>query len=360
MSSFQSRRPLMAVLIVIGAILTLGATGAGASGTLVAYNLYPLVSDGTAVAAPLADASLINGWGLSATATSPWWTANNKANNSTLYTGTGSKNATVVAVAGGPTGTVANPSTTDFAVSQGSVSGASRFLFDTLGGQILGWTPTVNATNAVVAVDNSTGGAVYTGLATANDRLYAADFHNARVDSFDASFKPLGLPFKDPNIAKGWAPFGIQALGGNIYVTYAQQDGSKKTAVPGGGNGYVDEFTPDGTLVARVASKGKPTAPLNAPWGLAMAPANFGAYSGDLLVGNFGNGRISAYQLRSTDNKWVYKGQVRVASGAPITIDGLWAIAFGNGASAGPTNNLYFASGPTGGTHGLFGFIAVG
>ena len=208
---------------------------------------------------------------------------------------------------------MANPSTTDFAVSQGGVSGASRFLFDTLGGQILGWTPTVNATNAVVAVDNSAGGAVYTGLATANDRLYAADFHNARVDSFDASFKSLGLPFKDPNIPKGWAPFGIQALGGNIYVTYAQQDGSKKTAVPGGGNGYVDEFTPDGTLVARVASKGKPTAPLNAPWGLAMAPANFGAYSGDLLVGNFGNGRISAYQLRSTDNKWVYKGQVRVA-----------------------------------------------
>jgi uncharacterized protein (TIGR03118 family) len=360
MSNSKSWRPVAAALVVLGAILTLGAASASGAGTLVAYNLYPLVSDSSAVNAPLADASLLNGWGLSATATSPWWSANNKANNSTLYTGVGSKNATVVAVPGGPTGTVANPSTTDFAVSAAGVTGASRFLFDTLGGQILGWTPTVNATNAVVAVDNSAGGAVYTGLATSNDRLYAADFHNARVDSFDASFKSLGLPFKDPNIPKGWAPFGIQALGGNIYVTYAQQDGTKKTAVPGGGNGYVDEFTPDGTLVARVASKGKPTAPLNAPWGLAMAPANFGAYSGDLLVGNFGNGRISAYQLRSTDNKWVYKGQVRVASGAPIAIDGLWAIAFGNGASAGPTNNLYFASGPSGGTHGLFGFIAAG
>jgi uncharacterized protein (TIGR03118 family) len=360
MSNAQFRRPATAVLVLLGAILTLGAASAGASGTLVAYNMYPLVSDGAAVTAPLADASLVNGWGLSATATSPWWSANNKANNSTLYTGVGSKNAIVVAVAGGPTGTVANPSTTDFAVSQAGVSGASRFLFDTLGGQILGWTPTVNATNAVVAVDNSPGGAVYTGLATANDRLYAADFHNARIDSFDASFKPLGLPFKDPNIPKGWAPFGIQALAGDIYVTYAQQDGAKKNAVPGGGNGYVDEFTPDGALVARIASKGKPNAPLNAPWGLAMAPANFGAYSSDLLVGNFGNGRISAYQLRSTDNKWVYKGQVRVASGAPIAIDGLWAIAFGNGASAGPTNNLYFASGPSGGTHGLFGFIAAG
>ncbi len=127
----------------------------------------------------------------------------------------------------------------------------------------------------------------------------------------------------------------------------------------GGGLGYVDEFTPDGALVARIASKGNKNAPLNAPWGLAMAPSNFGAYSGDLLVGNFGNGRISAY-LPTSATKWVYKGQVRVASGAPIVIDGLWAIAFGNGASAGPTNNLYFAAGPTGQQHGLFGFIAAG
>ncbi len=338
----------------------LGAGTAGAAGTLVAYNMYPLVSDGTAVSAPLADTALVNGWGLSASATSPWWISNQKTNTSTLYTGVGSKNATIVAVAGGPTGTVASSSTTAFAVSQNGVSGPSRFLFDTLGGQILGWTPTVNATNAVVAVDNTAGGAIYTGLATANDRLYAADFHNARVDSFDASFKPLGLPFKDPQIPSGWAPFGIQALGGNIFVAYAQQDPAKKNAVPGGGLGYVDEFSADGALLMRVASKGSPNAPLNAPWGLAMAPANFGAYSGDLLVGNFGNGRISAYQLRSSDNKWVYKGQVRVASGAPIVIDGLWAIAFGNGASAGPTNNLYFAAGPAGGSHGLFGFIAVG
>ena len=190
MSTFKSPRPVAAVLVLLGAILTLGAASASGSGTLVAYNVYPLVSDSSAVTAPLADASLLNGWGLSATATSPWWSANNKANNSTLYTGVGSKNATVVAVPGGPTGTVANASTTDFSVSAAGVSGASRFLFDTLGGQILGWTPTVNATNAVVAVDNSAGGAVYTGLATANDRLYAADFHKrARVDSFDASFK---------------------------------------------------------------------------------------------------------------------------------------------------------------------------
>jgi uncharacterized protein (TIGR03118 family) len=335
------------------------AGSAGAKSSLVAYNLYPLVSDGPSVTAPLADSALVNGWGLSASATSPWWISNNKSNTSTLYSGVGSKNATVVTVAGGPTGTIANPGTVDFVISQNGSSGAARFLFDTLGGQILGWSPTVNATNAIVAVDNSAAGAEYTGLATANDRLYAADFHNARIDSFDASFKPLSLPFKDPAIPAGWAPFGVQALGGNIFVTYAKQDATKKLSVPLGGAGYVDEFTPDGTLVAHVASKGKANAPLNAPWGLAMAPSNYGAYSGDLLVGNFGNGRISAYQSISA-TKWVYKGQIRVASGAPIVIDGLWAIAFGNGASAGPTNNLYFAAGPSGESHGLFGFIGVG
>ena len=355
-----SARGSRVVLCLFALALAVGAAGASGSGTLVAYNVYPLISDSSAVAAPLADTSLVNGWGLSASATSPWWSSNNKTNTSTLYTGVGSKNALTVSVPGGPTGTVANPSTSDFAVSQGNATGAARFLFDTQAGTIMGWTPAVNGTAAVTAVDNSSKGAVYDGLAILNSRLYAADFHNARIDSFDASWKPLSLPFSDPKIPAGWAPFNVQALGGNLYVTYAQQDKAKKVNVAGGGLGYVDEFTPDGTLVARVASKGKPNAPLNAPWGLALAPSNFGAYSGDLLVGNFGNGRISAYQLRSSDNKWVYKGQLRVANGTPITIDGLWAIGFGNGAGAGPTNNLYFLAGPTGQSHGLFGFIAVG
>jgi uncharacterized protein (TIGR03118 family) len=346
-------------LAVLVAGLSVGVAGANASGSLVAYNVYPLISDSSAVSAPLADSSLVNGWGLSASSTSPWWTSNNKTNTSTLYTGVGAKNALTVNVPGGPTGTVANSNTAAFVVSQGSASSSARFLFDTQAGTIMGWSPTVNGTAAVVAVDNSAKGAVYDGLALLNDRLYAADFHNARIDSFDASFKPLSLGFSDPKIPKGWAPFNIQALNGNLFVTYAQQDKSGKVNMAGGGLGYVDEFTPDGTLIGRVASKGNARAPLNAPWGLAMAPANFGAYSGDLLVGNFGNGRISAYQQRS-DGKWVYKGQLRVANGTPITIDGLWAIGFGNGASAGPTNNLYFLAGPTGQSHGLFGFIAVG
>jgi uncharacterized protein (TIGR03118 family) len=354
---FLARALGAAGLATLAASLMLG--GAGAAGSLVAYNVYPLVSDATVAKAPLGDASLVNGWGLSANATSPWWTANNRTNSATLYSGVGSKNPLTVTVKGGPTGSVANSNAADFVISQNGVSGFARFLFATQSGQLMGWSPTVNATDAVTAVDESAAGAQFDGLTTLNDRLYATDFHNARVDAFDASFTPLSLGFHDPGIPKGWAPFGIQALNGNIFVTYALQDKSKQIELPGNGLGYVDEFNPDGKLVARVASKGSSRAPLNAPWGLAIAPDQFGAYSGDVLVGNFGNGRISAYkQLPS--GKWVYKGQLRVASGAPIVVDGLWSIAFGNGAAAGPTNDLYFLAGPNGQSQGLFGFIAVG
>src|SRR5262249_55232523 len=151
----------------------------------------------------LADASLVNGWGLSASATSPWWTANNKSNTSTLYSGLGSKNALTVAVPGGPTGTVANADTSAFVVSANGLSSSARFLFDTQAGPIPGWSPTVNGTAAVPAVDNSSKGALYDGLATLNGRLYAADFHNGRVDSFDSRFTPLTLPFSDPKLPTG-------------------------------------------------------------------------------------------------------------------------------------------------------------
>jgi uncharacterized protein (TIGR03118 family) len=349
----------MAFALAIAAVAVLGADGAGAAGSKI-FNVTNLVSDGS-ITAVATDPALVNGWGLSATATSPWWVANNGSNNSTLYNGAGTKSATVVAVSGGPTGTVSNSNAADFVISQGSVSASSRFLFATEGGTIQGWAPTVSAASAVVGVDNSPAGAVYKGLATLNDRLYATDFHNARVDVFDSSFKPVPLTnaFKDPKIPNGWAPFGIQALNGNIFVTYALQDKAKHDDVAGGGLGYVDEFSPDGVLIANVASKGKKNAPLNAPWGLAMAPASFGVYGGDLLVGNFGSGRIDAYQPVSTTH-FAYKGQLRVANGAPITLDGLWAIAFGNDGAAGPSTSLFFASGPTGEKHGLLGSIAVG
>ena len=248
---------------------------------------------------------------------------------------------------------------TDFVVSAGAKSGAARFLFATEGGQILGWSPTVNATTALVGADSSAAGAVYKGLTVTTDRLYATDFHNGRVDVFDKSFAPVSLPFQDPKLPKGYAPFGIQALNGSIFVTYARQDAARKDDVAGAGAGYVDQFTTEGQLVARVASGGRKNAPPNAPWGLATAPASFGVFSGDLLVGNFGNGRIAAYQDRG-GGKWVYKGELRRGDQTLITIDGLWGIAFGNGAAAGPATSLYFTAGPADESHGRFGSITAG
>jgi uncharacterized protein (TIGR03118 family) len=324
------------------------------------FTVHPLVSDSSATPAPATDASLVNPWGLSDGPATPWWSANNGSGTSTLYAGTGAKVPLTVSVPGKPTGTVFNPSATDFSVSQGGKSGPARFLFATEGGTILGWTPAVNAAAAVAGVDRSSAGAVYKGLATVNDRLYATDFHNGHVDVFDASFNPVMTSggFKDAKVAKGFAPFGIQALGGNIFVTYAKQDAAKHADVPVPGQAYVDEFSPDGQLVAHVVNSGKKNAPLNAPWGLALAPAGFGSFGGDLLVGNFGNGRISAYAQRGS--AWVYKGQLRSGDGSLVSIDGLWAIAFGNGAAAGPTDTLYFLSGPSGGRHGLYGSITAG
>jgi uncharacterized protein (TIGR03118 family) len=353
---------LLRRLAIVGAALLVGAVAGAANAREQAgiYTVHPLVSDGPTVAAAATDSSVINGWGLSAGPTTPWWAANNGTNTATLYNGAGAKQALTVAVAGGPTGTVFNGSPTAFVVSQGGKSGAARFLFATEAGTIVGWSPTVNGTAAVTGADRSGAGAIYKGLATLNDRLYATDFHNARIDVFDASFGVVALPggFQDPKIPKGFAPFGIQALGGNIFVTYAKQDAAREDDVAVPGQAYVNEFTPDGQLIARVVNSGKKNAPLNAPWGLALAPAGFSVFAGDLLVGNFGDGRISAYMQRGST--WVYKGQLRLADGKPIAIDGLWAIAFGNGAASGPTSSLYFLSGPGDEKHGLFGSITAG
>jgi uncharacterized protein (TIGR03118 family) len=348
-------RHVVAVIAVVAA-LAAGSASAGIQDDV--FSLHDLVAD-SAGAAPVADASLVNAWGLTAGPTTPWWSSNNGTNTSTLYNGTGAKQALTVSVPGGPSGTVFNGSATDFVVSQGGKSGSARFLFATESGQILGWSPTVNGTTAITGADSSAGGAVYKGLAIAADRLYATDFHNGRVDVFDKSFAPVSLPFQDPKLPKGYAPFGIQALAGSIFVTYARQDAARKDDVAGAGAGYVDQFTTDGQLVARVASGGRKNAPPNAPWGLAMAPASFGVFSGDLLIGNFGNGRISAYQDRG-GGKWVYKGQLRHGDQTLIAIDGLWAIAFGNDAAAGPATSLYFAAGPGGEAHGRFGSITAG
>jgi len=291
------------------------------------------------------DSSLVNGWGLSAGPTTPWWVADNHTDSSTLYSGTGVKSALTVSVPGGPTGTVFNGDSTAFA--------GGRFLFANEAGQILGWAPGATAATVRAAVP----GAIFKGLTILNGKLYATDFHNGKVDVFDSSFAQVPAAFADKTIPKGYAPFGIQALGGNIFVTYALQDAKAEDELDKPGKGYVDEFTPDGALVAHIAKQGGKNAPLNAAWGLATAPQGFGVFAGDLLVGNFGNGRISAYEQRGS--KWVYRGQLRKGDGTIVVIDGLWAIAFGNGAAAGPTTSLYFAAGPNDEAAGAFGVITA-
>ncbi len=324
------------------------------------YQQHNLVSDG-AVPADLVDPALVNAWGLVASGTSPWWVADNGTDLSTLYNAnTGAKVTLTVSVPGAPTGVVFNGGA-GFVVASGTAHGPARFIFATEDGTILGWNPTVAATSAVIAVDNSANGAVYKGLAiastTAGDRLYASNFHAGTVDVFDASFNPVAGGFTDPNLPAGYAPFGIRSLGGVIYVTYALQNAERHDDVAGQGHGFVDAFDLAGNLLRRVASKGR----LNSPWGLAIAPADFGKFSGNLLVGNFGDGHINAFDLdRSGGNgELQQRGQLHAADGQPIAIDGLWAIAFGNGAAAGPRDALFFTAGPLDEQHGLFGRIVV-
>jgi uncharacterized protein (TIGR03118 family) len=316
-----------------------------------AYSVNPLVSD-VPGAAPVTDANLVNAWGLTAGPATPWWVANNGTDTSTLYNGnTGQPVPLVVAVAGGPTGTVFNGGS-QFPVSNGVIESTSRFIFASEDGTIRGWSPAVNPVVALPAAEGDIG-AIYKGLAIANNHLYATDFHNRHVDVFDGSWARVDT-FTDPLIPSKFAPFGIQAIGGLIYVTFAMQDEDGEDDVAGPGLGYVDAFDTSGNLVSRVAMRGQ----LNAPWGLARAPDNFGFFSGDLLVGNFGDGRITAFRQFPT-GLWLPHGQLKSSSGQIIAIDGLWALEFGNGAAAGPTNRLFFTAGPEDESHGLFGSITA-
>ena len=344
-----------------------GSTGSGGSGgmshqaaTSSPYTSTNLVGDMAGAAAQV-DPHLVNAWGLVAGPSTPWWVSNNGTNSSTLYDGTGAVLALVVTVPGAPTGIVFNGGN-GFVISNGTDSGPATFIFATESGIISGWNhavpPPGPATQALTGIDRSGVGAIYKGLAIAStaagDQLYATDFHNARVDVFDSSFNLLSTPgaFVDKKIPRRYAPFGIQNINGAIFVTYARQDKAKVNDVPGAGRGFVDMFDTSGNLMARVATKGA----LNAPWGLALAPSDFDTFSGDLLVGNFGNGWIHAYHQQPS-GRWKFRGPLRGSNGKALKIGGLWGLSFGNGGAAGPTNTLYFTAGPSGGSHGLFGSI---
>lgn len=321
------------------------------------------------------DANLKNPWGLSSSPTSPIWVSDNNAGVTTLYLGNGNKvilNNGVQQVpaveipapgngpGGAPTGTVFN-GTTDFMVSQNGKSGISRFIFATEDGTIAGWAPNVNFGSAVIAADNSGAtdsagdvGAVYKGLASGStggaNYLYATNFRFATVDVFDKDFNQVTLTgsFSDPAIPAGFAPFGIQNISGSIYVTYARQNAAKHDDVKGPGSGFVDIFGTDGTLVRRFASGGA----LNSPWGLALAPASFGNFHDHVLVGNFGDGRINAFTPAGR-----FGGQLKSETSAPIQIDGLWGLRFGNGGAGGDVNTLFFAAGINEEADGLFGTL---
>jgi uncharacterized protein (TIGR03118 family) len=356
------------MIAIAGAALTVAlataGTAAGASqhrsgGT---YTAQALVSDQPGVATTT-DSNLVNAWGITAGPTTPWWVANNGTDTSTLYDATGTPfppppaGPLVVSVPGDPTGTVFYGGT-KLLVSNGTTMVPARFIFATESGTILGWpSPPPLSTSAVVMVDKSKFGASFKGLATAGDWLYATDFVNGRVDIFDGNWKPVKLPgaFSDPRLPKGYAPFGIQNLGGNIFVTYAKQTPGSIDEQDGAGLGFVDEYSTNGVLLHRVASRGK----LNAPWGLAWAPSTgFGKASGGLLVGNFGDGHINIYR-QDHKGRFKWSGRLLKSNLQPLTIDGLWGIGFGNGSAAGPTTTLYFAAGPNDESHGLFGAVTA-
>ena len=340
-----------------------------AATAFVAKNLVADTASGTVTV----DTNLVNPWGI-AFGPGPVWVANNHSETSTLYDGTGAPQpvggpliVNLPAGAGGgtfdPTGIVFNP-TADFVVSAGGKSAAALFIYVGEGGMLAGWSKDVDAGNAVVMYTDS-GGAVYKGLTLANNGagnfLYVADFHNNKVDVFNATFtkqpsSATSFTFKDPALPAGYAPFGIQALktgaGGTvqIYVAYAKQQApDNHDNANGAGLGLIDIYDTNGMLLKTLVMPG---GALNAPWGMTLAPADFGTLSNVLLVGNFGDGKINGYD----PNNGQFMGTLSTANGA-FAAPGLWGIAFGNDAANQPHNTLFFAAGPNDEVNGSYGRI---
>ncbi len=314
------------------------------------YQQTNLVSDIPGLA-PVTDPNLVNPWGLARSATSPWWVADNGTGVSTLYNGAGQKLALVVTVPP-PVGGVPPSAPTGIVFNGGSDFGAARFIFVTEEGTISGWS---GGTNAVLKFTSPVK-AIYKGATLGQNNganfLYVANFFNGSVDVFDKDYVPVVLPsgaFKDSRIPSDFAPFNVQNIGGKIFVAYAKQDEDKEDEVAGPGLGFVDVYNPNGDLELRLKSGHW----LNAPWGLALAPDGFGKDKRRLLVGQFGSGEIATYDLHNGK----FHGLLRGTHGHPISIEGLWALAFGNRANAGPDTTLYFTAGIDDEAHGLFGTI---
>ncbi len=318
------------------------------SAALAQYQLKNLDSN-QAKTAKYMDPLQVNGWGLAYAPGHPFWVSDQGSGWSTLYNGQGVKQGLVVLIPsaagagpGQPTGIVFNGSS-DFQIQGWN----AFFLFATLDGTISGWAPQANPNDAIIAVNNSAAGSVFTGLAVTNrpsgNLLYAADLANNVVDVYDGSFN-LVNSFTDPTLPAGNVPFGIQDINGLVYVAFAQAD-----EAPGG---YIDVFEEDGTFVKTLAHG----APLNQPWGFAVAPKNFGPLSNTLLVSNNTNsGTINAFNLETGQ----FVGTLKDTNGKDIVIDQLWGIEFGGGtANNGQTNQLFFTSGPYNNLAGTFGVIS--
>jgi uncharacterized protein (TIGR03118 family) len=300
------------------------------------------------------DSTLVNPWGIAFGPTTPIWISDNKTGLSTVYNGAGQPFpiASPIQVTIPPPSGGTPPAAPTGIVFTNTGFGGAHFLFATEDGTVAAWS---GGSSAVREVDNSPSGAVYKGLTRIGTTLFAANFNSGNIDVFDTNFAPITVSggFTDPNLPAGFAPFDIQNIGGLLYVTYAKQDADKHDDVAGPGNGFVDVFNANGVLQTRLISNG----PLNSPWGLALAPANFGSFGNDLLVGNFGDGKINVFD----PGNGAFLGQLTDSSSNPIVIEGLWALAFGNGSNGASTDALYFTAGIPGPgmveDHGLFGDI---
>lgn len=365
------------------------------------YTQSNLVSSTSGIA-PVTDPQLINPWGLSRSSSSPWWISDNATGLSTLYNGAGAKQSLIVAIpqadpnnkntpTGTPTGTIANGSQTDFLLAPGK---PAAFLFSTIDGTIAGWNPTVAiaqgaappSTQAVIVV-RTTDGSSYTGLTSAfidgKRYLYAANFTKGRVDVYDNAFQPINLSkghfdedssdhnshssensFVDEKLPRSYVPFNVQAIGNDIVVTYVLHEEGSRFETDGPGLGFVDIYTSTGQLLQRLEHGDW----LNAPWGVALAPLDFGRFSHDLLIGQFAGGGdtessgfIAAYDLATGK----FDGLLQDASGKPLAINGIWALSPGNvsptnnDAASAPAAEVYFTAGPNHGSEGLFGYLTA-